>query len=150
MDVRCSCFERHYQNWSNTGLAMEVKTPGTQTSATISLFGPVFTYWHSAGVNRLQIANSFQTAAAAGNTIDIDLSTIFASLSPFDAADFGRVVYGSGTIDGGDGLRGPMALVTLTIQSATTVRLSISAPSAGIGQFQVALGWASTVTRADC
>jgi hypothetical protein len=150
MDVRCACFERHYENWQNGGLAMEVQVPTIAASATVTLYGPQLTYWHGTGINWLSWNGSMGITNTAGSTIDVDLAAIFDNFSPFQATDFGRISYGQATMDGGDNLRGPMTLVTLTILTATTVRLTFAGPLAAIGQYQISLAWLSTITRDAC
>lgn len=150
MDVRCACFERHYENGQNGGLAMDVQRPTIAASATVTLYGPTLTYWHGAGVNWLNWTGSMGITTTTGSTIDVDLSTVFDNFSPFQAADFGRINYGQATMDGGDNLRGPMTLVTLTVLSATTVRLTFAGPLAVIGQYQISIAWQSVITRDAC
>ncbi len=150
MDVRCACFERHYENTQSGGLAMSVKKPTIAASATVTLYGPQLTYWHGTGVNWLNWNGSMFITPAAGSTIDVDLSAIFTNFSPFLASDFGRVNYGQSVMDGGDNFRGPMTLVTLTILTATTVRLAFAGPLPSIGQYQISIAWASTITRDAC
>lgn len=150
MDVRCACFERHYENLQNGGLALEIQRPTSVSSATVTLFGRTMNYLHGAGVNWLVWTGSMQITTPAGSTIDVDLSTIFDSFSPFQASDIGRIAYGQASMDGGDMLRGPSTFVSLTVMSATTVRLTFAAPLALIGQYQVRIAWLSTITRDAC
>jgi hypothetical protein len=150
MNVRCACFERHYENLQNGGLALDIQRPANVVGATVTLYGRTMNYWHSAGVNWLIWTGSMQITTAAGSTIDVDLSTIFSSFNPFQASDIGRISYGQATMDGGDNLRGPPTFVSLTVLSATTVRLTFASPSAFIGQYQVRIAWLSTITRDAC